>query len=75
MIQLYPAAGLLQTPTNLTVSVSGTNLVFGFGVGTYDLVWSTNVLGPYTNRIAGTASPYTNRIGPEATKFFRLWTQ
>ena len=75
MLQLYPAADLLTTPTNVTVSVSGTNLVFGFGVGTYDLVWSTNVLGPYTNRISGVASPYTNRIGPEATKFFRLWTQ
>jgi hypothetical protein len=73
--QLYPAAAALQQPTNFTYSLSGTNLIFSWGVGSYNLVWATNVAGPYTNAIAGVVSPYTNPIGKEPAKFFRLQTQ
>jgi hypothetical protein len=75
-LQLYPAAASVQQPTNFTFSVANkTNLVFNWGAGTFNLVWATNVNGPYTNVIVGVASPYTNIIGKEPAKFFRLQTQ
>ncbi len=75
-IQLYPAAEALQQPTNLTFTVNNkTNLIFNWGIGTFNVVWATNVNGPYTNVIVGAISPLTNRIGSEPAKFFRLQTQ
>jgi hypothetical protein len=72
--QLFPSTGA-ATPT-LSVSVSGTNFVLNWGPGSYPVLWSTNVLGPYTNIINGAISPLSIPISPSIPqKFFRLQTQ
>ncbi len=72
--QLYPAASL-PTPT-VTFSVNqGTNLVLNWGPGNYTLVWSTDVAGPYNNKILGAVSPYTIIIGSEPQRFFKVQVQ
>jgi hypothetical protein len=76
--QLYPAATSQPAAPSLGFLPSdGTNIVFSWGVGQGSIVWSTNVLGPYTNRVFGVTSPYTftNAIGGPAQKFFRLQLQ
>jgi len=76
--QLYPAASSQPAVPNLGFLPSeGTNIVFNWGVGQGTIVWSTNVLGPYTNKVNGVVSPYTftNAIGGPAQKFFRLQLQ
>ena len=76
--QLYPAASSQPAvPTLGFLPSDGTNIVFSWGVGQGSIAWSTNVLGPYTNKVNGVVSPYTftNAIGGPAQKFFRLQLQ
>ena len=76
--QLYPATSSQPAvPTLGFLPSDSTNIVFSWGPGQGSIVWSTNVLGPYTNRVYGVTSPYTftNAIGGPAQKFFRLQLQ
>jgi hypothetical protein len=76
MSQLYPGASLPQPQMSFGVA-NATNLVFSWQVGSYSLMWATNVTGPYTNLLysgVGTYT-YTNAFGPQPAKFFRLQTQ
>ena len=76
MSQLYPAASLPQPQMSFSVANS-TNLVFSWPLGTYSLIWATNVTGPYTNVAYTGVGPYTytNAFGPQPAKFFRLRSQ
>jgi hypothetical protein len=76
MSQLYPAASLPQPQMSFSVANS-TNLVFNWPVGTYSLIWATNVTGPYTTVAYTGVGPYTytNAFGPQPAKFFRLRSQ
>jgi hypothetical protein len=73
--QLYPAAAPPAPPAFTATVNNRTNLVFNWGPGTYTIAWSTNVLGPYTNKINAVISPYTLTIGSEPQRFFRLQVQ
>src|SRR6267142_281058 len=74
--QLYPAAATPSQPTLGFSTSDGTNITFSWGPGQYTLVWATDVLGPYTNKITGVLSPYTftNAISAPQ-RFFRLQVQ
>jgi len=73
---LYPAAAIPAQPA-VNLSVSGPNLTFSWGPGQYNLLWATNVNGPYTNQIFGVTSPFTlnNAIDSNRQKFFKLQVQ
>jgi hypothetical protein len=75
MSQLYPAVAAPAPPAFAATVNNRTNLIFNWGPGTYTIAWSTNVLGPYTNKINAVISPYTLTIGPEPQRFFRLQVQ
>ena len=72
--QLYPASAPVK-PT-LTTTAGGGNLMFSWGAGTYSLLSSPSVLGPWTTLTNGVISPYSIVIDPAAPqKFFRLQVQ
>jgi len=78
MSQLYTNSPDILSQPALGFSASeGTNLVFTWGPGSFNLNWATNVNGPYTNVAYTGPSPFTitNAIGPQPTKFFRLQSQ
>ncbi|HOX00738.1 MAG TPA: PA14 domain-containing protein [Candidatus Paceibacterota bacterium] len=69
--QLYPAAAP-PVPVFRYALVSGTNLVFTWGPGSANVVWASDVAGPYTNVIYSGISPCTVPVGAEPARFFRL---
>jgi len=69
--QLYPATGAV-VPALTYALEQGTNLVFNWGPGSANLVWASNVEGPYTNVIYGVTSPWTVTVDPASARFFRL---
>jgi len=78
MSQLYTNSPDILSQPALGFSASeGTNLVFTWGPGSFNLNWATNVNGPYTNVAYTGPSPFTitNAIGSQPTKFFRLQSQ
>ena len=70
--QLYPATAVPQPA--LSYSQSGTQLTFAWPVGSYNLYWSTNVIGLYTNKVYSGPSPAVIPlgIGPESSRYYRL---
>ena len=72
MSQLYPGTTLPQ-PT-LSYSQTGSQLTFTWPVGSYNLYWSTNVTGLYTNLVYSGPSPAVIPlgIGPEPSRYYRL---
>lgn len=70
--QLYPATAVPQPA--LSYSQSGTQLTFAWPVGSYNLYWSTNVTGLYTNLVYSGPSPAVIPlgIGPESSRYYRL---
>ncbi len=73
--QLYPAPAGPLIPTVSHSLPDASHITFNWGVGTYNLAWATNILGPYTNIIYGVTSPHTETIGSEPQKYFRLLVQ
>jgi hypothetical protein len=59
--QLYPATGAAH-PTLTGAVDNGTNIVFSWGPGTYNLQSSTVVTGVYTTVTGGIVSPFTITI-------------
>ena len=73
--QLYPASGATH-PTLAGAVNNGTNIVFSWGAGTYNLQSSTVVTGAYTTVTGGVVSPLTITIDPAAPqKYYRLQVQ
>lgn len=73
--QLYPAPAGPLLPIVSHSQPDASHITFNWGVGTYNLAWATNILGPYTNIIYGVTSPHTETIGSEPQKYFRLLVQ
>ncbi len=74
MTQLYPATTTVVPTLTYTLD-NGTNLVFNWGPGSANLVWASNVEGPYTNVIYDVTSPWTVTLDSAAARFFRLQVQ
>jgi len=73
--QLYPASGPAKPTISGTVN-NGTNLVFSWGAGTYNLQSANVVTGAYTTVTSGVISPFTIVIDPAAPqKYYRLQVQ
>jgi hypothetical protein len=73
--QLYPATGPAKPTVTSSVN-NGTNLVFSWGAGTYNLQSSTVVTGVYSTVTSGVISPFTIVIDPAAPqKYYRLQVQ
>ena len=70
-VNTFAALGIAAPPGFLPPVLSGGNITLSW-TNSGLLLWSTNVLGPWTTNMSATSSPYSEPIVPSQNRFYRL---